>query len=170
MLSKTSPLPCQMRWNPSQRTVTMAASQQAVVLGYCSLHTCGAIALSELSLMRSFDQELQSGEVCFLLDLRVESRNLCYWLLVKQHASWDQVQPGCLQSQQTLSRLVWCTADEIVGTSMAVQSTSSAENLSWTSQPDLTTKQLLLITVTMCLQGTVNPFLSVQRYLYSLKE
>ena len=67
-----------MRWNPSQRTVTMAASQQAVVLGYRSLHTCGAIALSELSLMRSFDQELRSGEVCFLLDLGVGSRNLCY--------------------------------------------------------------------------------------------
>ncbi len=40
MLSKTSPLPCQIRWKPSQRTVTIAASQQAVVLGYCSLPTC----------------------------------------------------------------------------------------------------------------------------------
>ena len=45
MLSKTSPLPCQIRWKPSQRTVTIAASQQAVVLGYCSLPTCSSDSL-----------------------------------------------------------------------------------------------------------------------------
>ena len=45
MLSKTSPLPCQIRWKPSQRTVTIAASQQAVVLGYCSLPTCSSQSL-----------------------------------------------------------------------------------------------------------------------------